>query len=707
MTQPIQSKRGRPKKYASQAERQKAYILRNGIDEAEKKRNWRKENPSDDIERLHQWKIDHPNHQRDYTKDTATKKRKRRDKRMTTPFIAFDGEGVNTNIIQTYLRTKGDLDGMPVYRQNYVLLTSSEGKYIENWEDGLTTEQCLDFFLEHTGEYYLVGFGIGYDITKILHTGLSESDLRRLWKTGKVHWRDYWITYTPNKIFRVSKDGKGVTFYDTRAFFQKSFIKALEDWKFDVPDEIKKGKEARSTFNAKDKEQIRYYNLRECELLVELMNKMRNAMNTVGIVPYQWYGVGAMAQIVMQDNLIKQHIETPVDMVPIFLEAYYGGRNQTMKLGEFQGDVYLHDINSAYPDAMTRLSSSIGKWSDCKAKYYDYPYTLYHLEWDLAQDTLITPFPVRRQGNIYYPLKGSGTYWQPEVKAAMKYYSKYIKFKRTWFFEPMQPDIRPFGFYSDYYAQRQKFIAEGNDAQLVLKLALNAGYGKVAQSIGGRISIDPLTGTMTYSIPAFQNYYWAGMITSECRAKVFELAMIDPESVIAFATDGVAATKALTEHSQVKQLGAWEVKNVQDYFIAQTGVYTYRDGDVDKFKSRGFSYKSIDYEKLKAQWRTTGVDTVFNYTENRFIGIGVGLQRNHPELIGCWIDVERKLIFTPQSMRIGNVSTQPKKGRSKGHSIIQLRPPFDMGISEPYAMKQNWLERIEDMEGQDDLDQIK
>jgi len=700
--------RGRKRKYANAAERRKAYILRHGINENKRKAESRRRNNGNNIDRLIEWKEKHPDHKPDYKHKWQIEKRKSRKKRMSIPFIAFDGEGITTNQIQCYLRSKDDAnDGLPAYRQNYVILTASDGRYIENWKTGLSTKDCLDFLLSYAGDNYLVGFGIGYDVTKMLHTELTPDELRKLWKEKAIDWQGYHIGYIPNKILTIKKDDQAITLYDTRAFFQMSFIKALENWKIGVPDSIRRGKEQRRTFTLKDKQEIREYNLYECILLVELMDKMRAAMNSIDMLPHQWYGVGALANVVMQERKIQMHIETPKKMIPLFLQAYYGGRNQTMKLGEFDVDVYLHDINSAYPHAMTELPSSIGKWSECAPKFYNYPYTLYKVQWKLPPKTLITPFPVRSKGNIYYPLQGVGMYWQPEVEAAMQHYSKYITIKQCWFFDPVQSDVRPFDFYQEYYAQRQQFIKDGNDAQLVLKLALNAGYGKLAQSIGGKIFINAATGEITYSLPAYQNYFWAGMITSKCRAKVFQLAMQKPKSVIAFATDGVAATEKLTNHSSEKALGCWEIKAVQNYFIAQTGVYTYKDADVEKFKSRGFGYKSIDYNKLREQWRAAGVYTSFHYTENRFVGIGAGLQRNQPELIGCWLDFDRKLIFYPQSMRIADERDAEMKYKGTGfHSAIQLAPPLDMGISEGYTMKQNWLESMQDQEMQDDLDQM-
>lgn len=667
----------RAKQYQSNAARQKAYRQRHQID---------------DLERLNRWKQAHPNHQHNYTPNNKRKRVRRKEDRMHRPFIGFDGEGIDTNNIKTYLKGKSELNGLPIYEQHYTILTASTGDYIEDWENGLSTEECLEFLLKFTGDNYLVGFYFGYDVVKILRD-LSPGQLAQLWKKGNVRYNNYYISYIPNKIFRVSDiyetgSERHVTIFDVSGFFQKSFIRALEDWQIDCPDIIKEGKKRRKSFRIEERQEIRQYNLLECLLLVELMTKMRAAMHTVGIVPSFWYGVGAMAQLVLREQGVKAHVETPHQMIPEFLKAYYGGRNQVMKLGEFD-KVYLHDINSAYPHAMIDLPSSIGQWIEQKPGiFYDHPYALYEIEWDLPPDTIITPFPVRCDGNIYFPLKGSGTYWEPEVRQGILHYQNYITIKKVWTFFPENENVRPFAFYRDYYAQRQRFIKEGNDAQLVLKLALNAGYGKVAQSVG---KFDKM--------PEFQNFFWAGMITSQTRAKVFELAMKSPKDIIAFATDGVMSRKKLTDHSPVKELGAWEVKEVADYFIIQTGIYTYKDGDVEKFKSRGFGYKSVDYDAVRAEWRRNGVMGSYHYTELRFIGIGVGLQRRDPNLIGCWVELPRRIAFYPQTMTF--------KPHKKIPRHLDLRPVISVGKSDSYQMKTNWLAAQDDQNKQDDLDQYR
>jgi hypothetical protein len=618
-------------------------------------------------------------HQRVYDpfKAKQNNAKHRRKRKMNIPFIAIDGEGTNTKEIVKVI------DGQNVYKQIYTLLSSSDGTFIEEWKTGLPTVECLEFLLKYSGDYYLVGFGIGYDVTKIL-VDLDEASLECLWEIGECLWNGYYLKYIPNKIFVVSKGKeRRVTLYDTFGFFQKNFIQSLRDWKIDVPEEIIAGKAARGEFQESDKKQIRKYNYIECRLLVELMNKLRDAAASADFLPNQWYGAGAIAAYMLELNDIKFYADSPRGMIPNFLKAYYGGRNQVLQMGEFKS-VVLHDVNSAYPAAMKNLPSSIGDWFQGKPMLYDYPWCLYHVEWNLPEKTIVTPFPVRTKTSISWPQIGSGWYWQPEVWEACKAYPRHIKILDCYYFEPMNADHKPFEFLDKYYEQRKEFIKQDNDAQLVLKLGINACYGKVAQSIGKRDERPP-----------YQNWFWAGYITSQTRAQVFELAMRSPKTIIGFSTDGVASTSQLEENSQEKKLGAWEVKRVQDYFILQSGVYTFTDDEKKtKMKSRGFSARSVDYEALRKIWRKDGILGRYEYKENRFIGIGNGL-RQDSALIGCWYQQEREIAFAPTSM-----DWEENFEKSGKLWTLRLIPPRAMGESEAYQMKVNWIQ------SQADLDEI-
>ncbi len=648
-----------PKKHSSNAERQRAYRQRNQIN---------------DFDRLLDWKI--ANRSTEKQRAKLRDKRKRIQKKMDIPFIGFDGEGVTTDKV-VYIKK-----GKPVYEHRYTLLSSSLGEYIEDY-NGLTTEACLDFLLRHSGMGVGVGFGFSYDITMILKD-LDVASLKQLWKHGEVYYKCWWIKWIPGKIFQVGKVNeshkieKTIIIYDVFAFFQKSFVKSLTDWGFEVPAEISAGKENRGTFNKKDKEKIRSYNHLECDLLVQLMNKLRHAMFSCNFLPGQWHGAGAIASMMMEAHGTKYENASPLAMIDFFLKAYYGGRNQTLQLGEFD-EVYLHDVNSAYPAAMVELPTAIGEWYECEPAFSEHPYQLYEVSWKLPKSTVVTPFPVRNNSRIFWPLEGRGWYWQPEVAAAIDAYGSKIKIERCFAFQPAHEN-KPFEFLRMYYERRKELIKTGSDAEKCLKLGINACYGKVAQSIGKRDKAPP-----------YQNFFWAGYTTSVTRSQVFRLAMRDPRSIVAFSTDGVVSTKQLEPFStNGKQLGCWDVKQVSNYFIVQSGVYCYDEQNDTRYKSRGFSYRSVDYDVLRQLWRDYGVLAAHKYTETRFIGLGTGLRTDCRD-IGTWQQQEREIVFMPSSMEI------PRHNLPTGRSI-RLQAPGTVGVSEPYRMKVDWRESAADFE---------
>lgn len=603
-----------------------------------------------DLTKLLKWKKEN-----ETTSRQSTIKRnldRRRNERLAYPFIAIDGEGF------TRLR-----------KHYYSMLSSSENDTIENWSDGLSTELCFRFLHNYAGRGFVVGFYTTYDVNMMLKD-LDLASLRKLWDSGECHWNEWHIKWMPGKIFQLRKDGKQIVWYDVFGFFQKSFVKALLDWKIEVPQAIIDGKDKRKNFSKKDREEIKFYNLKECELLVQLMNKLRDAAIEAGYVPSSWHGAGALANVILKSNKVDKENVFEETMRGKFLEAYYGGRNQVCLQGEFD-KAYAHDINSAYPYALTLLPTTHGQWRKVLPAYSNNPYTLYRVQWKTPNKEFLNPFPFRFKGAIFWPNKGEGWYWQPEVEVATECYSKYIKILEAWEFAP-ENEIKPFAFINDIFNTRRRFLASGNDAQIILKLGMNSCYGKVAQSIGNK-----------GKAPAYQNYFWAGYITSYTRAMVLRLALKDKASVISFATDGVMSATKLTEHNITKQLGGWSVEDIENLFVLQPGVYSY-DGSNHKqtIKSRGFSYRSVDYNKLKEVWREHGTLGDYRYTETRFIGLGSSLQSNPPlKNWRRWVKQDRIINFAPN----GITSMQAGK-------VLRVHPHYSLAeLSEAYKAKELWM----------------
>jgi hypothetical protein len=84
--------------------------------------------------------------------------------------------------------------------------------------------------------------------------------------------------------------------------------------------------------------------------------------------------------------------------------------------------------------------------------------------------------------------------------------------------------------------------------ELVLKLAMNSIYGKLAQRIGGTLDkhgdLQP---------PTIANPWCAGATTAWCRAKVLDAATQKPHAIVNFATDGIISIEPLAPVEPILQ----------------------------------------------------------------------------------------------------------------------------------------------------------
>lgn len=675
----------RKKLYASTADRMQAY--RNRLREQGKSCDGRKR-----FERLVDWKINNPGY-----------KKKEKPRR----FIGLDTEGVTRN-----------------GKHICCLIGDSTGAYLEDYKDGLATHKAFEFLLEAAGKNrILVGYSFGYDVNMILKD-CAPSTLLRLSMGMKAtqefeNGRTYLIEWFPGKSFYVARlaDNKSVEAsaltYDVFGFFQKAFVKTAREFNVITPEEDKflsEMKADRSSFKAKDREKIREYNLLECRVLVRIMDSLRDAMKIADCVPERWNGAGAIAGTLLKRNGIKDKNYTPEKMMPYFLGAYFGGRIQILQMGEHH-NVYTHDVISAYPAAMIELPSAVGTWRKTSKFKPGYKWAIYVVEWKLPDDTLIAPFPFRAKINatktINYPNKGKGVYWFPEVEQALKHYPKHIKIHYGYYFKPEEENV--FNWIQELFEARKRFKNSSDPkektAQLPIKLGINSLYGKTAQGIGYK-------GTR----PSFQNYFWAGWITSKTRARMFDLAMQDPKNIIAFATDGVFSKNQLAESG--KDLGGWEVDQANYLFIIKAGVYAFgksddlacrnttgKAEDCEKLcdhqakKSRGHFLKDVPFPTLQKLWREQGHFGKYEYKTTKFFGLKVAMQaQDYLSKWRKWMEVPRTINFFPSNQIPDDVeNVQPVK-RMRCYAVN--------GSSLPYEPKGDWYEGDEGIAYLDELDQL-
>lgn len=476
--------------------------------------------------------------------------------------------------------------------------TGSRRFSVEAPEGGrLSTVQCLEFLLSLPYPR-LFSYSMNYDLTMMLrdldtesYAHLFHEDWRPRTKTlPPVIWKGYVLNIERTKFTLTRLTARSyrrkVILWDIWKFFQSKFTKALLDWQIGDAAEVKeieRMKNQRSDFDKLDREQVREYCYSECAKIGELAHKLTDAHLEAGLKLRNYYGAGSTGSAILTDMGIKKKRGTiPEVMMPAVAQAFFGGRFENARIGPVEGPVYSYDINSAYPYQLYFMPCQIhGKWyhttkrtglEDCRAALVRYSLgPSGSLPWG--------PFPFRmKDGSIAFPIEsGGGWVYRDEYLAGERLFSN-VKFHEA-FVLRSECDCRPFERIPHYYRERAKL---GNDAKgIVLKLGPNSCYGKLAQSVGE-------TDTRK---PPFQQWIWAGMITSGTRAQGLNAAGLLPsfDDWLMIATDGIHSLKPIefptpldtgtydtvdSKSGEVKPLGGWTSKVIdKGVFYARPGIY--------------------------------------------------------------------------------------------------------------------------------------
>jgi hypothetical protein len=664
---------------------------------------------------------------RKYKYRKGKKQKPRKDKRtiLNYRYIGLDGEG------------QGDID------HRYTMMGASDEEGSETWTvkckegERLTTVQCLDFILGLFGRRQKVfTFSFNYDLTKLL-MDLDNQSLYELFRpelrqrSGKwailgpkpVKWNGYLLNLQGTK-FTVAKDGIRVVVWDLFKFYQSKFVSALKDWKVgskELWDRMTLMKDKRGEFERQLREgiithkDIENYCLEECACMAKLARKLVVSHDDAGLKLKAFYGAGSSSAAMLTKMGIQDRI---VPMIPemkhAIASAFFGGRFENSIIGAVREPIYNMDISSAYPYQTTFLPClAHGTWTyttnrndieDTRAALINYT---------LGPNTSITdwgPFPFRtKNGSICFPIEsGGGWVWKDEYLVGERAFPHVI-FKGAWIYRA-RCDCKIFAEIPSFYILRLRLGKEGPG--LVIKLAVNGVYGKLAQTLGNAI---------------FNNWIWAGIITSGTRAQILEVMALheDRSNLLMIATDGIKTREDIQcpkpidlgtgilvrccdkdedkcKHPQKwisKPLGGWE-KGIEKngVFLARPGIYfpmNPTEDDIKLVKGRGVgkgivldNWRKImdSYEKYGASQsvevanvrRFCGAKTSISkskYGYNRALGAD-GIKPSY----GQWIERKVAMSFDPLPKR--------EKVRADGLTLELRRFPNTI-ISVPYdnAMK--------------------
>lgn len=570
-------------------------------------------------------------------------------------FLAWDGEGVTHDWTPRVPITVNGTEQM-VAPQSYVLFGASTGNGIHHELVGtsLSTMECLDLItkvgMKHPNHIH-VGFSFGYDVNMILRD-LSERDLTVLKKTNRCRFPlccgadvpdpkcknpHYELEYMPRKWFRVRNINTriNVKIYDVFTYFMCSFVKACTEYLGEdhpLLAAVTTGKGNRNVFTYDEMDSIiRPYMRMELAMMVDLMNTFRDHMLTAGIQPPEWYGPGTVARSLLTKSGARAAItrDLPDEITTASQYAYFGGRFEQYKTGQYVGDVYSYDIRSAYPHALRLLPNvARGQWLPMSSDTELHDFALYRIAYRFpkrgaAALLMPQPFPFRDHRHaIHYPINTVGWYWGVEVKAFAPMMEA-LDVLDGWVFVP-ESNERPFAFIADMYEQRREWKREGNQAQLALKLGMNSLYGKLAQRIGWN--------RKTRMPPSWHQLEYAGWVTAKCRSMMFNAMMQSPFNIIAAETDGLFTTVPL-QLPLSHELGDWELERHDEIIYVQSGMYFVRNGDKwSKARTRGFGSDALNVDDAIAA--LDGLQKLTGHT-TRFAGFNGYIGK--PQL-RAWVD---------------------------------------------------------------------
>jgi len=584
---------------------------------------------------------------------------------LTKPVIFIDGEGANHGEAISTLRSNGLV--RKIQNQNYALhaatlepaackmdcweCESYQSIIGENNHEQLSSVQCLDFIVGLPITHIIVGYGLSYDVEHWLKD-VPPDKMLKLKQDGKVWWKRYLIHYIPNKVFNVSKWSQkrkekkserisGASVYDIVGFFQSTFVEASEKWKIGTKEEreyIEKMKALRPGFQDISQETLTYNHM-EGKHGIQLFRRVREEYTKLELRVQRPVGAGSIASAMFRrhrvDNYFPIFQSLPVE---VMLSGYIGGRFDVSRIG-FVGDIYEYDINSAYPHiarTLPCLAHTTFRWTD---RYVPDSHSLWLVRWRDNENPW-APFPYRTaNGNhIRYYSSGTGYYYGSEVTAAFQ-------------FDPdidivggyeciCECDERPFQWVEDYYAYRQVLKSNGDFAEIIIKLGLNSVYGKLAQSKG--------------KSPPWQNFIWAGMITSGTRAMLMQAVMQNPRAVIKLSTDAVFSTEKLNL-PEGKELGEWKRVDLENLLILGNGIYhsptVDEDGNSLASKNRGYLHdaKYFNWQTIRENFKNKTASIV---TKHEFMKFSGSHHAKKLEERCTWLDEQQYLAYDPPSTKI-------------------------------------------------------
>jgi hypothetical protein len=381
------------------------------------------------------------------------------------------------------------------------------------------------------------------------------------------------VDYLYRKSLRLTRGHKTVYLYDCSPLYGKGSLESMaqkylgEGKQYEGPYQNKKFPK---TLSRNEGLEILKYCDRDARLTAELAEKwIHTFQSEFGFYPRRYFSAGSiMAEFLERElHAFPTFTVAPYEVQKSAYASYFGGRFEVFRRGTFT-NIYHYDINSAYPDALSRLPDlGKGSWSPSVDIHGDIGY--YKIEADIPTTEKIGPFMFRFGAKVFSP---TGRYiaWVTGSELATVPVSYYRILEGYTWQGPSQPSELG-RLMARLYDIRDK---KEEPKRSVYRILINSIYGKTAQ-------VTPKVGRLFSPVVA-------AFITGACRAKLYQAMKQKPDAIIACATDAVFSQEPL-DLPVGKGLGLWTASEAKRLVFFMNGLY-FED---EKVRSRGFSPKIV------------------------------------------------------------------------------------------------------------------
>lgn len=251
----------------------------------------------------------------------------------------------------------------------------------------------------------------------------------------------------------------------------------------------------------------RAYLKQDVETLSEVFIKLEKAYNLLTCSLTNNIGLPGIAYELMNKACfaIKEKTYIPKDptIIQLILNATYGGRVQCLKrrfngiYKKIQDKLISLDVNSEYPYGMTmgfpvglprlvedkhkvKLLEEFKNHNDGKIK--SYPHYLLTIKYRVP-NYKISIIPQKENGKLYYPSNGEfvGTYNDVDIREMLIDNYEILEIENGIFWTQSEQIFTK--LIQHIYDMRQKYKLEKNEMEYVMKILINAMYGKNLETI--------------------------------------------------------------------------------------------------------------------------------------------------------------------------------------------------------------------------------